>query len=523
LAVISHYELGVRVVDVGDPYNLTEVGYYDTWPSGNGGGFNGCWGAYPFFANSPNVIVASDLSTGLYVLEFTPNYGTLAGTVSHAGIPAATIAGADVEIVETVNQATSGPSGTYRLIDPAGAYTLQVSAYGYQTSSDPVSLTNGVTTNFDVELTPVPGGRISGTVTAQSSGLPIAGAVVEVLSTPLTQASDGSGDYIYYSVPTGSHTVRCSAFGYNTVETTANVANGSDLTVSFVMNAAAIVDDLEGGAGGWTTTNTGGVTSGFWELGDPQFTGAQPEDDHTAAPGVNAWITQLAAGVGVGSFDIDGGSVTLRSPTFDVTGMTDPRFGYHKWYVTGGGGNSTRDDWVVEISSNGGSSWAVVERTNASSNGWELVSGTIASLVTPSSQIVFRFTAQDTGSGSITEAGLDDFALFDLETVSGATDAPVVGPSALALSLGPNAPNPFRAGETTRLAFTLPAKGPVKATVYDVSGRRVADVADDVFEAGAHRIAWDGLTRGAPAPSGVYFLKLRTEAGERSRKIVLVR
>jgi hypothetical protein len=346
---------------------------------------------------------------------------------------------------------------------------------------------------------------------------------VQVLATPLTQAADGAGDYSYLSVPSGGYTVRCSAFGYNTIETTIAVSNGSNLDVDFAMNAAALVRDFETGPSGWTATSSGGVTSGFWELGDPQGTGAQPEDDHTVSPGVNAWITQLAAGSGIGSFDIDAGSVTLRSPVIDVTGLADPQFAYHKWHVTGGGGNSTRDDWVVEISSNGGSSWTVVERTNATSAGWELVSGSISSLVTPSSQIVFRFTAQDTGAGSITEAGVDDFAVFEVETQSGSTDAPGVGPTSLALSLGPNAPNPFRAGQVTELSFMLPAKGRVTASVYDVSGRLVAGIADDLFEAGAHRIAWDGRSAGRPAPAGVYFLKLRTDAGDRSRKMVLVR
>ncbi|MHC4925146.1 MAG: hypothetical protein ACYTG4_13905 [Planctomycetota bacterium] len=44
-AYISRYSLGVRVVDISDPYNITEVGYYDTYPAGNGGGYPGCWGA----------------------------------------------------------------------------------------------------------------------------------------------------------------------------------------------------------------------------------------------------------------------------------------------------------------------------------------------------------------------------------------------------------------------------------------------------------------------------------------------
>ncbi|NNE44500.1 MAG: choice-of-anchor B family protein, partial [Gemmatimonadetes bacterium] len=47
LAYISHYTAGVRVVDISDPYTLTEVGFYDTYPSGNGSTFDGCWGVFP--------------------------------------------------------------------------------------------------------------------------------------------------------------------------------------------------------------------------------------------------------------------------------------------------------------------------------------------------------------------------------------------------------------------------------------------------------------------------------------------
>ncbi len=66
-AYISHYWDGVRIVDISDPNNIAETGFYDTYP-GDGSVFEGCWGTYPFFASGK--ILASDRSTGLYVLFF---------------------------------------------------------------------------------------------------------------------------------------------------------------------------------------------------------------------------------------------------------------------------------------------------------------------------------------------------------------------------------------------------------------------------------------------------------------------
>jgi len=512
----------VRVVDVTDPFNLVEAGYYDTWPASDGGGFNGCWGAFPFFPNSPELILASDRSTGLYVLEFG-TAGTLEGTVSHAGIPGSAVSGATVQLVESSGTVTTAADGTYQIIDLAGNFTLQVSAFGYQTSSQPVTITQGVTTTADVALTPVPGGMISGTVTAQGSGSPVPGAVVQIVGTPLSQASDGFGDYVHLSVPVGAYTVRCDALGFNSVQTTVNVSDGSSLDLDFSLSPAVVGLDFESGPGGWTAYNSLTVTSGFWQLGDPVGTEIQPEDDHTAAPGVNAWITELA-GTSAGSNDIDGGIVELVSPSYDVTGLTDPQFAYYKWFSTGQAGNPEKDDWVVEISSNGGGSWAVVERTNQVSNGWELVTAPISSLVTPSSTIRFRFTAQDTGLGSLTEAGVDDFSIFDVEIISPPTDAPSVGEAAALLALGFPEPNPARTARGTTLSLTLPSRGSVEASVYDVAGRRVAELAHGVLEAGAHRLVWDGRAdRRGPAPAGVYFVKVRTAGGDLSRKVVVVR
>ncbi len=66
-AYVSHYGNGLIIYDISDPANVTEVGHYDTYPSG-GPGFVGAWGAFPFFASGK--VLISDFTTGLYVVYF---------------------------------------------------------------------------------------------------------------------------------------------------------------------------------------------------------------------------------------------------------------------------------------------------------------------------------------------------------------------------------------------------------------------------------------------------------------------
>ena len=71
-ALIAHYEAGVRFVDITNPAVPTEVAWYDTYGTNNQN-YNGCWGVYMFPTGK---IIASDRSTGLYVLKTTFNIST---------------------------------------------------------------------------------------------------------------------------------------------------------------------------------------------------------------------------------------------------------------------------------------------------------------------------------------------------------------------------------------------------------------------------------------------------------------
>ncbi len=85
-----------------------------------------------------------------------------------------------------------------------------------------------------------------------------------------------------------------------------------------------------------------------------------------------------------------------------------------------------------------------------------------------------------------------------------------------------NEPNPFN--PTTRLPFVLSQKSHVRLGVYDVRGRLVRVLADDVLPSGLHALQWQGnFDAGVAAPSGVYWYRLTVDGKDQARKMVLIR
>ncbi|HYJ33511.1 MAG TPA: T9SS type A sorting domain-containing protein [Candidatus Binatia bacterium] len=97
--------------------------------------------------------------------------------------------------------------------------------------------------------------------------------------------------------------------------------------------------------------------------------------------------------------------------------------------------------------------------------------------------------------------------------------APPVAPR---IVLRQNRPNPFN--PSTTIEYELSREERVRLEVFDVTGRRVATLVDRVQGDGLHRAFWSGRDdRGRPVPSGVYVYRLRTDAGEASHRMVLVK
>jgi hypothetical protein len=100
-----------------------------------------------------------------------------------------------------------------------------------------------------------------------------------------------------------------------------------------------------------------------------------------------------------------------------------------------------------------------------------------------------------------------------------------LAPTAAAIptfALGRAYPNPFR-GET-KIEFSLAAGQRAELTIHDTAGRLVRRLGGDLAGAGRHEMTWDGRSEsGAPAPAGLYFLKLQAGSEVRHQKVLLSR
>ncbi|MBE0567563.1 MAG: hypothetical protein IH621_16530 [Krumholzibacteria bacterium] len=92
----------------------------------------------------------------------------------------------------------------------------------------------------------------------------------------------------------------------------------------------------------------------------------------------------------------------------------------------------------------------------------------------------------------------------------------------LTTELRPNVPNPFN--PRTTIAFDLAAASAVRLEIFDVRGRLVRSLVDEVLPAGRHAAVWDGADGGGrPAASGLYFCRLRADDYESVMKMTMIR
>ncbi|NIW68183.1 T9SS type A sorting domain-containing protein [candidate division KSB1 bacterium] len=85
-----------------------------------------------------------------------------------------------------------------------------------------------------------------------------------------------------------------------------------------------------------------------------------------------------------------------------------------------------------------------------------------------------------------------------------------------------NYPNPFN--PSTEIRFELPVERHVNLIIYNVLGRKIKTLVDEVKEAGSHSVTWDGTDEnGQPVPSGVYFYRFDAGMVSGTKKMILMR
>jgi hypothetical protein len=106
------------------------------------------------------------------------------------------------------------------------------------------------------------------------------------------------------------------------------------------------------------------------------------------------------------------------------------------------------------------------------------------------------------------------FAVYQVDALCGVR-TPEVTPHEFALY--PCYPNPFN--PNTVIRFSLPYTTHAKLTIYDITGRQVKVLANEVFNAGDHCVTFDGST----LSSGVYFIQLEARQHMQTGKLVLLK
>lgn len=110
--------------------------------------------------------------------------------------------------------------------------------------------------------------------------------------------------------------------------------------------------------------------------------------------------------------------------------------------------------------------------------------------------------------------------LFIVDTAS------IRPPEGFNFSLGQSRPSPFVAYSEpeAEIPFLLEEQSHVEIAIYDILGRRIRTLASSQYNAGEASVYWDGRdAHGAHAASGHYICRMKTDSGESSRVIVLIR
>jgi hypothetical protein len=518
---VSWYARGTRILDVSNPFNLNEIGFWDTFPDHDAGGVGpGNWGVYPHL---PSGLVASnDRPHGLFLWKYDPDGAELSGTVfsSEGGaLPAATAEYVNHGIVQQVDDAAGYKFSAF----PGAGHSIRFSAYGFEPDSITVAVGAGGVTTTDVTLTKKPSGSLAGVITDRMTSLPIEGVDVILVGSPFSTTTDSAGVYSFPDVVAGDYGLLLNRYGYLVppeipVGVTASAATARDVELS----PAPIFVDFSDPVG-WTVEDVvaagdPGNATGSWEFGEPFGTYAngnpiQAEHDHTLDPEDQCAVTGNAPIGSPSGDDVDSLTTRLVSPVYDLSDMAEPHVFYYRWYAPGA---EEVEPFEVEASANGGGTWASLESTFINEAFWRGMDFDLGAVLGSLSSVRVRFTAQDPDEVQLVEAAVDDFTIYD--ALGDPVGARTPGPRAK-LELFPSAPNPFR--HRTRIAFSVPSRGYAELSVFDVRGARVATIVDDILEPGSHEAVWDGRTRaGTLAGTGVYFTRLVTSDEIRTRKMI---
>jgi hypothetical protein len=282
----------------------------------------------------------------------------------------------------------------------------------------------------------------------------------------------------------------------------------------FVVGRSLVFSDGFEQDRGWTVGAPGdAATTGIWVRAVPNPDELQPNGDAEPDTSDFCYITgNTPEGGDPSSFDVDGGRTTLTSPAWDLTADSSIELEYSRWFRD----QTFVDDTLrVLLSNDDGGTWLPLEEVTRPESTWVTVRfENLERVLSPTSAMRLRFVADDAGRPSLVKVALD---AIHLKAVGPSPPLPLFSGASRLLQIRPN---PSRGA--FHIAFDLAGPGQGRILVYNLLGRRVAEVP---VGAGLPRreVVWSGRDRnGRPLSSGVYFLQLEDDRGRGSTERILI-
>ena len=296
----SNYTGGLRILDSSDVANgnLTEVAFFDTYPSSNSASFNGTWSNYPYFASG--TIVVSGIGEGLFILQpslaadYSMNVNSQSLNICSNGSDSTTINLVDrfgytgnVTLSALGLPASLTPSLSTNPVSVPGSSDLTITSSGATAGNYPFTLLGDdgtITHTVDMSVNIYDTTPSAPTLTAPANGAinqPVRpnfswSAVAQADSYNLEVATDANFSNIIYSasvagtshipssnLSTNSHYYwrvqavnSCATGSYSSTYEFSTMAAPGDCGVGTVANNI-YSEDFDAGNGSWSTGGTG--------------------------------------------------------------------------------------------------------------------------------------------------------------------------------------------------------------------------------------------------------------------------
>jgi hypothetical protein len=304
------------------------------------------------------------------------------------------------------------------------------------------------------------------------------------------------------SVFEGTYNVIAGEWGYQTVLLADQSLTTTTGSITIELEAGYYDDfvlDFD-----WITTGSS-LTGGSWDLDDPVGSSFgspflfNPEDDADGDIGLDCYVTGNSA-----DFDfVNGGTVLLISPDFNVENYMDPHISFQTWFVNIDSSFSASNDFMKVTLNDGATNYIIdtIEGNGTAMFEWVEKTYRIRDFAEPTSdmKVLFEATADESGF-ELLEVGVDVFQVS--EGLSAIDEVPV---SDVKINVYPNPFNKQAILEISTENIEEFQGQDLSIGIYDLNGKELLNLA--VLNPSQPIVIDGGLL-----PVGFFVFKLQTES-----------